>query len=309
MELHKYTVYLGLTGSLFGYVKHPIFRRIEELGESQNGLPFGSGTAPSAGTLAIATQVASKAISLGFSELDAFPGRNGEVTIAIYLGELDHSFQVRPNSSLRYLKESDPDSEVEVGLSLTDVTQKITDIAQAHLSSNLYFGTVATGIFEVRPSRIPVTAMEYPSLMSIVYGARSADAYAAMLASSTELLAQSRRHSGNLTNQPCLMAAGMASRGISEPDSPETGDQAAFNLTENWEKDDDLRFDVLVKKEALGELGLEEAEELEQLSNKRDRTVARVPNDDLLQERMRNKALTELQELLEKYAPLFARKR
>ena len=139
MELHKYTVYLGLTGSLFGYVKHPIFRRIEELGKLQNGLPFGSGTAPSAGTLAIATQVASKAMSLGFSELDAFPGRNGEVTIAIYLGELDHSFQVRPDLSLRYLKESDPDSDVEAGLSLTDVTQKITDIAQAHPLIELVF--------------------------------------------------------------------------------------------------------------------------------------------------------------------------
>ena len=105
------------------------------------------------------------------------------------------------------------------------------------------------------------------------------------------------------------MAAGIASTGFSEPGSPETGDRAAFDLTENWEKDDDLRFDVLVKKEALGELGLEEAEDLEQLSNKRDRTVARVPNDDLLQERMRSKALAELQELSEKYAPLFATKR
>ena len=212
MELHKYTVYLGLTGSLFGYVKHPIFRRIEELGELQSGWHFGSGTTPSAGVLAIATQVASKAISLGFSELDAFPGRNGEVTIAIYLGEVDHSFQVRRDSTLRYWNESDPDSEVEEGLSLTDATQKIAEIAQARPPWNLYYtstfgiGTVASSISEARPSRIPATAAEYRSLMSIVYGAGSADAYATMLADSTQLLAQSRQYSGNLTNQSCLMA-------------------------------------------------------------------------------------------------------
>jgi hypothetical protein len=80
-------------------------------------------------------------------------------------------------------------------------------------------------------------------------------------------------------------------------------------LGERWDNENDLRFDVLVKKEALGRLNPEEAEELEQLSDKRDRTVTRVPDEDLLRERMRNKALTELQNLLEKYAPLFARRR
>jgi hypothetical protein len=79
-------------------------------------------------------------------------------------------------------------------------------------------------------------------------------------------------------------------------------------FAENWEKEDDLRFDLLVEKEALGDVSLEEEEELERLSNKRDRTVVRVSDEDLSRERMRNRALTELQELLEKYAPLLARR-
>jgi len=84
--------------------------------------------------------------------------------------------------------------------------------------------------------------------------------------------------------------------------------QVSPSVAEHWETEDDRRFDLLVEKEALGELSFEEAKELEQLSDKRDRTVARVPEEDLLQEKMRARALTELQELLEKYAPLFARR-
>jgi hypothetical protein len=78
-------------------------------------------------------------------------------------------------------------------------------------------------------------------------------------------------------------------------------------VAENWDKEDDLRFDLLVEKEALGELSLEETKDLERLSNKRDRTVARVSDEDLSRERMRNRALTQLQDWLEENAPLFAR--
>jgi hypothetical protein len=83
---------------------------------------------------------------------------------------------------------------------------------------------------------------------------------------------------------------------------------AALVSTETWEQEDDLRFDILVEKDALGELSLGEAKELEGLSGKRDRTVARVSDEDLSRERLRNSALTELQKYLEKYAPLFARR-
>jgi hypothetical protein len=77
-------------------------------------------------------------------------------------------------------------------------------------------------------------------------------------------------------------------------------------LAENWDKQDDLRFDLLVEKEAMGEISLEEEKELERLSDKRDRTVARVSDEDLWRARMRNTALTQLRSLLEKYARLFA---
>ena len=94
-----------------------------------------------------------------------------------------------------------------------------------------------------------------------------------------------------------------------KPNIQEIEQQASLSVAENWEEQDDLRFDLLVEKEALGELSLEEAKELEQLSAKHDRTLARVSEEDLLRERMRGRALTELRDLLEKYAPLFARRR
>jgi len=94
-----------------------------------------------------------------------------------------------------------------------------------------------------------------------------------------------------------------------KPNIQKIEQQASLSVAENWEKQDDLRFDLLVEKEALGKLSLEEAKELEQLSDKHDRTLARVSEEDLLRERMRGRALTELRDLLEKYAPLFARRR
>jgi hypothetical protein len=79
-------------------------------------------------------------------------------------------------------------------------------------------------------------------------------------------------------------------------------------ISETWSKEDDLRFDFLVEKEALGKLSLEEAKELEQLSDKHDRAVVRVSDEDLSREKMCNKALAKLQDLLEEYVPLFAKR-
>lgn len=64
---------------------------------------------------------------------------------------------------------------------------------------------------------------------------------------------------------------------------------------QTWEDQDDRRFDLLAEKEALGEIDSNELHELERLSKKRDRTLARVSEEDLQKERKLSKALTELQ--------------
>jgi hypothetical protein len=88
---------------------------------------------------------------------------------------------------------------------------------------------------------------------------------------------------------------------------PSTEKISAYSPSETWNDEDDQRFAVLAEKEALGALDSGESDELERLSGKRDRIVAQVSNEELAKERERGKALSELQNLLEKYAPLFAK--
>jgi|ERR1700722_13598019 len=78
--------------------------------------------------------------------------------------------------------------------------------------------------------------------------------------------------------------------------------------SETWDEAEDLRFGFLVEKDALDQLAADEVAELAQLSRKRDRLVVRVPPEELLREEKRTEALLELQRVLAKYAPLFARK-
>jgi hypothetical protein len=78
--------------------------------------------------------------------------------------------------------------------------------------------------------------------------------------------------------------------------------------TEVWDEADEARFDALVEMEALDRISDGEANELVQLSLKRDRLVLRVPLEEVQRETKRTEALLELQRVIEKYAPLFARK-
>jgi hypothetical protein len=105
--------------------------------------------------------------------------------------------------------------------------------------------------------------------------------------------------SGHIANPDPIPIAG----------TPEFGKPVLLQRIEDWTQQDDERFDILVEKEALGKLDDKEAEELDQLLKKRDRTVVRVPEEDLRKEWIRSHALAELQGLLQKYAPLFSIKR
>lgn len=85
-------------------------------------------------------------------------------------------------------------------------------------------------------------------------------------------------------------------------------ERKATEYPDSWDEADHLRFDFLVEKDALDQLKGDEVAELAQLSRRRDRLVVRVPPEELLREEKRTEALLELQRVLAKYAPLFARK-
>src|ERR1700730_18509161 len=112
-------------GYQFGYDEPYVIRRIDELARLEDGWHFGVGSRPSDSVLASAKMVASYAMSCGISSLDVFPTKNGGVTVALYIGDDDHSFQVQHDLSFRYWNESDPESNTEEGLSLPEVIQRI----------------------------------------------------------------------------------------------------------------------------------------------------------------------------------------
>jgi hypothetical protein len=195
-------------GYHFGYTEPRVIRRIDELAELQDGWHFGTGAAPLSTVLAVAKAIASYALYRLFTEMDAFPGKNGEVTIAIYVGEEDHSFQVRQDLSHRYWSESDPDSEIEEGLSFEEVLQKIDLIARAqppwNLSSSFTFGTgtLTSGTFEVRPSKTPATGAEYPRSIWTVFNVGNPGLSVNTPAGSIQRSVLSHRFFGDLTNPP-----------------------------------------------------------------------------------------------------------
>ena len=100
-------------GYQFGYSAPHVIRRIDELAGLRDGWHFGEGRRPSGAVLASAKMVASYATSCGFPSLDAFPSKNGGISVVIYVDSDDHSFQVQNDLSFRYWNESDPDSDIE----------------------------------------------------------------------------------------------------------------------------------------------------------------------------------------------------
>lgn len=73
--------------------------------------------------------------------------------------------------------------------------------------------------------------------------------------------------------------------------------------SEVWE--DDARFDLLVEKELSRQLVSSEREEIEMLNQKRNRTLARVSNEEMERENLKEAALIELENLINKYASIF----
>lgn len=63
---------------------------------------------------------------------------------------------------------------------------------------------------------------------------------------------------------------------------------------EIWSKKDDAKFDKLAEREVSQNLNLHEMQELEELNQKRNETLADVPAEDLAREQFKSLALTTL---------------
>jgi hypothetical protein len=199
-------------GYQFGYEEPYVIRRIDELARLQDGWHFGAGSRPSDRVLASAKMVASYAMSCGISSLDVFPTKNGGVTVTLYIGEDDHSFQVQQDLSFRYWNESNPESDIEEGFSLPEVIQRINALSKPPW--NLFYSFISgTGIVpadasEVKLSTIRATGVVYLSSNTIVSYVDPSAAFASMPEDFTRQSAQNLRPSGDLMNQSCQAAIG-----------------------------------------------------------------------------------------------------
>ena len=140
--------------------------KLNQLSKLEDGWYFGRGSGLSPQVVAKARGVLGLAESIGL-KADVFPGKSGEITVAIYVEDVDHSFQVQNNLIVRYWNETDPDGDV---VNLTDEQTyyaifNLSSAASVWNSSSTC--TLDTGIklestFEAKPSRTLAMAAESP---------------------------------------------------------------------------------------------------------------------------------------------------
>jgi hypothetical protein len=197
-------------GYQFGYDEPCVIHRIDELAQLEDGWHFGLGSRPSDRVLASAKMVASYAMSCGISSLDVFPTENGGITVVLYIGKDDHSFQVQSDLSFRYWNESDLESNIEEGLSLPEVIHRINTLSKPPW--NLYYsfisgiGTVTAEDSVVKHFTTRATGAAYPLWTMIASYVGQSVASATTPEDFTQRSAQSHQSSGDLTNRYCLPA-------------------------------------------------------------------------------------------------------
>lgn len=210
MQTDRYRAFLLNPRNAFGYASPAVLDRIAEMTRLQDGWHFGKGIVPSSAVLAISTQLASKAISGGLSELDAFPGKSGEVTVVIYRGDEDHSFQIRSDATIRYWNEANPDSEIEEGLSFGEALRRINSLNKRQWNSS-YLSTPNTGIpnaagSAAKPSTTQATGVAYPLSNTIASSGAPTVVSVFTLEDFIQQLAPNLQSSGDSTNPFCQMA-------------------------------------------------------------------------------------------------------
>ena len=100
-------------------------RKIEGFRQFEPGWCYGEGVPFKGATISLAVDIDDFARSLGLVETDAFPGLEGEILYAIYLGERCVEFTVRPDGLIDIMGE---EAESEEGLSAIAVKDKIKQL-------------------------------------------------------------------------------------------------------------------------------------------------------------------------------------
>lgn len=181
-------------------------RKIRQFQRFKNGWHYGAGEPARANVASLAEELVTEALDLGLTSVDAFPGKDGQITVAIYIKNDDHSFQVQPSGAVVYWQENDPDFD-EVEMDFAQAIETIWALSRTPRNTwnSCIISTSGIGIepkatSEAKLSSLPLTEVAFPSWTMSAFSAGLAVA-AFTLATFTLQSPQSRQSSGDLTPQ------------------------------------------------------------------------------------------------------------
>jgi hypothetical protein len=182
-------------------------RKIRSFSKLKAGWRLGGGQPFSQAVLDTASEINAHAVQAGFLQTDAFPGKNGEVSVVIYNDGNRYDFRVRTASILFMHECNNEDVDEQDHLKLDaalKIIQCITKDTWTQKTCTLFFTYTSPILsqhledFALKPLRNPATELE-SLLSSKIVSLRELDPYACMDQTSIQQSPPSQFYFGNLT--------------------------------------------------------------------------------------------------------------
>lgn len=184
-----------------------VLARLDGFGRLRAGWYSGQGKHITQQLLNEARKLLLAAFNRGMDRFDVFPGKGGQVTVVVYVGNVDHSFQIQPNSTVKYWDEADAISDEET-LSLPAAYTKICQLPllwNLSISFISDIGIQKKAVSEARDLSHQTTAVfQWHAINAYLM---SADVFVSTEDDSTKVSVPSHRSFGSSTQGYCLVTA------------------------------------------------------------------------------------------------------
>jgi hypothetical protein len=156
--------------------QNPTERKIRAFARFQPGWRLGGGISFSKTVLKAAGKINRKAMDSGILKTDAFPGRNGDISVVLYDGEDSYEFSISDTSIGFTHEKSNGEDEERLDLTLLDSLEIIPKLKEEKWNT-FFISTfvIMTGSLEgfvQLPSPNPAMEVEYQSYHANVYWPR-----------------------------------------------------------------------------------------------------------------------------------------
>ncbi len=185
-------------------------KKIVGLHKLKQGWRYGSGDAIALNVLGIARYLNRIAEGAGFTASDAFPGKEGDLTLALYYEGKDFSFRIFPSEKIDFWSETEEDVNEADGLELGDAAALIIALKKSPKWNLFYSFTLPTTT--VRFTDLGVLRSAPPAMAAgyLLFATNASSKERVASATTPEsIILQSRRSprfSGNLIPDYCLPA-------------------------------------------------------------------------------------------------------